>query len=373
MKILMIYTDWSQPYRTEENLYGGGGYYRIVKIAEQLRKSGYDVDVMGKESTEFAETAEENWRKIFTTYDIVWTRFFDNPVAAAWVFSLAKHYNKPVILDIDDDLLNVNESNPSYETYKPGSEKRAYATAILSFANAIVCSTQPLLETYTSHIQEVHGIEKSMVVIPNLNDINDWPKKNPKRVKSNIIIGYAGSVSHDDDLKLVLPTIKKIMEKNKKIRFELMGIVQSSKVKEFFHDFPEKLFERVSVIGATPGWKGYPEHLNNRRWNIGIAPLVDNQFNRAKSHIKWMEYAMCGIPCIASDVTPYSDYMQQGMTGMLVKPHEWEEVLTTLIESAKLREELATNARNHIEKSLQYGPRVTETFKLLLKDLSVNE
>ena len=41
--------------------------------------------------------------------------------------------------------------------------------------------------------------------------------------------------------------------------------------------------------------------------DIGIAPLVDNPFNRHKSCIKYYEYAMSGAVTVASHTVPYSD------------------------------------------------------------------
>ena len=41
--------------------------------------------------------------------------------------------------------------------------------------------------------------------------------------------------------------------------------------------------------------------------NIGIAPLVEDNFNRNKSCIKYYEYALSGAVTVASRVLPYSD------------------------------------------------------------------
>ena len=40
--------------------------------------------------------------------------------------------------------------------------------------------------------------------------------------------------------------------------------------------------------------------------DIGIAPLLDNSFNRNKSCVKFYEYAMSGAVTLASNVLPYS-------------------------------------------------------------------
>ena len=64
MKILMNYSDWgSTPERKKQNTYGGVGYYRIVKVAEQIKD--HEVTVVGKEILNFGNSLEEQWDTIF--------------------------------------------------------------------------------------------------------------------------------------------------------------------------------------------------------------------------------------------------------------------------------------------------------------------
>ena len=46
------------------------------------------------------------------------------------------------------------------------------------------------------------------------------------------------------------------------------------------------------------------DYLHNLDFDIGVAPLAYNVFNRSKSDIKVLEYASLGIPAVASDVRP---------------------------------------------------------------------
>jgi len=84
-------------------------------------------------------------------------------------------------------------------------------------------------------------------VIPNYNDINDW--NFPIKEKSkDIIIGYMGSTSHYDDLVMVLPVIKKLMIKYPTLRFQMMGILTTEKVKEIFKDWDGNLLNRLDIV-----------------------------------------------------------------------------------------------------------------------------
>lgn len=53
----------------------------------------------------------------------------------------------------------------------------------------------------------------------------------------------------------------------------------------------------------------YPSVLDNLQLQAIVAPIKDIEFNRCKSHIKFMECAAIGVPLFASDYLPYSRVM----------------------------------------------------------------
>ena len=72
---------------------------------------------------------------------------------------------------------------------------------------------------------------------------------------------------------------------------------------------PPKLEELVKskVIEHHPGTSilNYPEKLRSLDLNVMVAPCIDNEFNRCKSNIKWLEACALGIPLLASDIAAY--------------------------------------------------------------------
>lgn len=50
----------------------------------------------------------------------------------------------------------------------------------------------------------------------------------------------------------------------------------------------------------------YPAMIEHLQLQAVVAPLIDNEFNRCKSPIKFLECAASGIPLYASDMLPYS-------------------------------------------------------------------
>ena len=83
--------------------------------------------------------------------------------------------------------------------------------------------------------------------------------------------------------------------------------------------------------------------------DIGIAPLDRNDFNDAKSELKWLEYTAIGIPTIASNFGPYKRAIRHNEDGILVDiPDFWFPALNELVLDAQKREKLVKNATERL-------------------------
>lgn len=358
MKILFYYSDWAaNPQRQTQDLPGGVGYYRIWKVAEQIKD--HEVTVVGAKLTRKGESVSDRWERIFKEYDVFWSCYSAHSEDLAAMFYWRDKLGKKVVLDCDDNYLDVLPSHPLHDKLKATKRDKAFISTGLSFADVITVSTEPLKQRLYEHFKNVYGIDKEIVVIPNMNDIKDWECKKGKPHKKKIVIGYAGSNSHQEDLKMVMPHIAKVMNKHKNVYFESIGAF-SKDMLPLFKDFSEDARNRCEFVDYAPTFKEYPGRIADRAWDIGIAPLADNAFTRCKSHIKFMEYSSLKIPVIASRVYPYfmelkgREIITDGETGLLVQPREWTEALELLVKDGALRTQLAENARNFIVKTWQY-------------------
>lgn len=360
-------SDWSSsPERETLNSYGGLGYYRTVKIAQQLEPE-YEVTVWNREWKDklesFGRKAEVFYKHIFTEYDIIWLHQTDNDLTFAWLRSMATHFGKKLVIDLDDNFLEVDKGNPALKKLGRGKlnreNKRAMMATNISFADALTVSTVPLKKKLQQHIKEVHGVDMPIFVIPNANDVNDWKYE---KVKDNgIIIGYSGGLSHRDDLDLVLPALKTIMEKYPDVRLQLMGQMDLKEAKKIFGDWSQEMRGRILLMNATKTQPEYPKYLSEQPWSIGIAPLISSPFNECKSSIKYFEYSMYKIPVVASRVYPYSkdvfgvSVIEDGETGCLCDTtQDWIDKLSLLIENESLRKRLGENAYKHVVENWQY-------------------
>lgn len=375
-KILFHYGDANHtPERKRLNAYGPIGYYRIVKPSEQVRN--HEVKVAGNTLNHYGDTMETQWENIFTQHDVFWTGYFSDKHVASAMYYFRDKLKKKVIIDIDDNYLDIPESNDLYERFKPGTIDRAMLSTVLSFADAITVSTYPLKERIQAHIRLVHGIDKPIYVIPNMNEAKDWKFKRATPRKDKITIGYWASNSHQDDLMMIMPALKKLMKKHKNLYFQSIGTIAKEKIPLYFKGFSGEMLTRIELGAAESVFKRAPKRLSEMQWDIGIAPLVDTAFTRCKSHIKWLEMSMYKIPIVASRVYPYFMSIQgvptivDNETGLIARSNEWEQKLEMLITDADLRKRIGENAYNFVKERWQYSQgSIGETINTMLKAIS---
>ena len=110
----------------------------------------------------------------------------------------------------------------------------------------------------------------------------------------------------------------------------------------------------------------------NADWDIGIIPLVNTDFNKCKSELKYIEFSALGVPVVASDVNVYNESIENGVTGFLVNDEdEWVDRLSLLIEDPVLRNGIVNNAREDILNNYSLQSRADqwdEIFKRLMDD-----
>ena len=76
------------------------------------------------------------------------------------------------------------------------------------------------------------------------------------------------------------------------------------------------------------------------RADVGLAPLSDIPWNRARSNVKLKEYAAAGLAWLASPVGPYAA-LGEREGGRLVPDGDWHDAIEQLVRDARARRRLA--------------------------------
>lgn len=369
--IAFIYSDWdSNEFRRKNDLYGGIGYYRVFKPAEVL-KEWFDIEIIGADFQHWG-TSDEKYNRLGKNYDLIISKHFRTGLDASNALGTAQYFKKNLIIDIDDNYTALRPDNPAFKDYEYGNGPGEFMGASISLANGLLVSTVPLKKVYKS-------LNKKIDVLPNCNDIADWPK--PKVWDDGKVrIGFAGGQGHMADLELILEPLSYILAENKNVILEIVGAVwpkEAMVMVNKMNDYCKKnIADQVRIAGGTLAWKGYPEMLASFGWDIVLAPLVNEPFNVCKSHIRWMEASMIQAAVVASPVYPYMEKIQgldtivDEKTGLLAKNSEdWYNFLGGLIKHPEARKDLSNNAYNYIKENWQYKHHAEKWRKAINKYL----
>lgn len=309
--------------------------YRVLNKAEQLRSFGYKVKVVN--NSEF-QLKDAEYASLVIIYRCGYSPLLER------VCELSKQFNKTVLYDIDDLVIDTKYTDQLDYTKKISLHEKANYDAnvmgygrMLEMCDGAITSTSKLkseLENYQDlvllnrNLASRELVEISdQVVLPVVDDA--------KKVK----IGYfSGSITHNENFELIESDIFKILEEYPQVELHLVGHL----------DIPEDLkrFKEQLVTHDYVDWLELPHLI--REVDINLAPLCDTLFNQAKSEIKWIEASLVKVPTIASNIGSFKEMIKDKETGVLANDEEWYESLVYLIESQSARKEMADKAYSFV-------------------------
>jgi glycosyltransferase involved in cell wall biosynthesis len=236
----------------------------------------------------------------------------------------------PTVYHLDDDLFDLPDSlGQALVKRHTADAVVAGRAAMIERADVALASTEVLAEQLGSHFPG-----RSFGVGPAVPFLGD--RRRPAARASGLVIGYMGSQGHRDDLAMVVPALTALMAARPELRFETFGTIA----------MPEALKQFGPRVKAHPPMRDYNsflEHLGALGWDVGLAPLVNMSFNRCKTPVKFVEYASCGIPVAASDISVYRGVID-GANGVLVPDDQWLAILDGLLDNRPARTAMAVEA-----------------------------
>lgn len=162
------------------------------------------------------------------------------------------------------------------------------------------------------------------------------------RVEGEVRIGYP-TTRRTSVSELLVAVIKTIHELHgQRVYFEFVGWA------------PDELgtAANVRLQPHIDKYEAYIAYALERRWDLGIAPLLGSHFEAFKTQVKYREYGALGVAGAYSAVAPYTDYVDHGVTGLLVDNtvDAWVSALDRLIRTPQLRASIVANAREDVRR-----------------------
>ncbi len=243
-----------------------------------------------------------------------------------------------VVVDIDDDFSAIVPPHVSWRHTQPQhnlESNRDWLRLACRCADLVTCTTPALAERYGRHGR--------VTVLPNfvpeaMLDVS------PEENRDGRTVGWAGHVgTHPGDLDVTHGGVAEACRAFG-ARFRHVGNVEGVQEGLHLRDVP------VVATGPVP-FDQYPKEL--ARFDVGIVPLADTVFNRAKSALKGLEYAAVGVPFVASSTCPDYVRIADDGIGLLAKPRsrDWRRKVALLLDHP---ERIAERTKDAVRQKYTY-------------------
>ena len=267
-------------------------------------------------------------------------------------FRLAAH-GKAIVYETDDDHFNIRPWNGYIKDIIP---EQPIIEEMAKRADLVTTSTNVIGKRYARFNDNIRVIKNA--IDPELyKATTDHPGGKPRSV-------YYGSTARMRDYLGWAETnqrvrggycAKAVQDLRKEITPVFLGVNPGTE------DQVQGVFDEL-----IPYIEGIPEFckaLANSHPDIGVAPLMGDDFDRAKSELHWLEYSMTGAAFIGERFKGDGPYqmVRDGVDGLLAKGRqEWYDAMKKLTRSKDLREQLAGAAKERVLKEYHYKDRAKE-------------
>jgi len=249
-----------------------------------------------------------------------------------------KLYGFKIVCDTDDLVTDIPSYNFASRVFHNATGFKRIAIGQYRDADAVTCSTDYLRAATAEYNNRCY-------MVPNVADMSLWKharaRQKEPRHRGDVRIYWGGGGGHYNDLLMIRDAMLRIYHQYPQTKFIFSNFVPGW--------IAGLSAQRVFFLPLVP-YQGPWQRLI--RWlcvDIGLAPLEQNNFNRAKSHVKYLDYAMAGVAGVYQRIDAY-DSVLDGATGLLAgTPEEWYEKMKVLVENAGLRDGIGRTARREVE------------------------
>lgn len=210
---------------------------------------------------------------------------------------------RKIWVDLDDYVFGgkgISDANIAWNYFSVKENKESLDIA-MTFADVITCSTDHLRDLVIKYFPQAPKIKDKVVTIPNTIPDFLWARRRPfmEDQTDMVRILWRGSVTHEGDLLLFNDAFKPI----KGVGYHFFGHYPWFFGKQYIGHLNMDR-EKHYTHWDRHGFYSYIETLKEMEAHWFVFPLENNDFNKAKSNICWLECTMAGMTGIVPKYMP---------------------------------------------------------------------
>ncbi|WP_432217393.1 glycosyltransferase [Pseudomonas kribbensis] len=255
----------------------------------------------------------------------------------AWLPTYLREHGIPYAYYLDDNFWKITGSGELARYYK-SAEVVMSLDAFVENASFVITHNKTFAEFINRRFPDV---KCELLPVPfDTSLIRKIAKKLAVKPARDAVVGYAGGYK-EEEFSLLQEVVEQLGKERPEIRFEFIGGVSDE-------------LRSLNNVQWFPGFSDYSQFLEfkmARNWSVGLAPLMESQFNASKTNNKFREYGGCGISAIYSNTTPYVECVVSERSGLLVDNNvaDWVEAIKRLVDNPQLRETIKEESFKYVE------------------------
>lgn len=271
-------------------------------------------------------------------YDILFLQRVLLPLSLQRIILLL---NKKVIFDFDDAIYLADRERKPFLNSNKFLKRFHY---ILKKSNCVIVSNDVLKKV-------AYEFNSNVVRLPTPVDTQRLTPKSARDCNGRIVVGWIGSPETTKYIESLKEPLELLAEKFPFLTIKLIGSIS---------------LQAWKINVSIKQWLLKDELKDLRNFDIGIMPLTDDEWSKAKAGYKLLQYMAVGIPCVASPVGVNCELIQDGINGFLASSQEqWTEKLDILLKNSDLRLKMGLAGRKMVEQFYSYevvAPRLFKVF-----------
>lgn len=225
-----------------------------------------------------------------------------------------------LVVDVDDAFTLIGPDHPEHDLYRP---LNAALDRLVAAAAETWFSTAELADAYAP-------LGPRSVIVPNAIDPRlwrDWRKPRSRPFTgAKVRMLYMGTHTHGPDFAQIRPALDRLhAERGDVFDVTLVGIDPHVASAPWLH----RLAPPAEAVS-------YPRFVRWMReqgpFDLGLAPLADNDFNRCKSDIKALDYAALGLLPLLGDSPAYRADPALARFAAFAGEEGWYDALAAILD-----------------------------------------
>lgn len=245
-----------------------------------------------------------------------------------------------------DDAVMVKRSG---DGVVPSRGRRKRFGYIVSHADGVVTTNAYLARMAAEFVEE-----RNIHLVPNGIDAAKWETKGSYDAGSPFVIGWQGTASNLQYLKLIAEPLKQLADEGNNLVLKIVsdGTIDIPGVPLVIHPYSART-EVEDILS----------------FDVGIAPLSDDAWTKGKQSVKILCYFAAGLPVVASAAESHNAYIEHERNGFLAADgRDWHKMIGDLIRSKSLRESVGKRARALAESRFSIAS-IAEGYAKILRSL----